>query len=96
MRIRALRRHAAACLLAPLAALGISSEACAGPGRDRTIDPWAVPARAVTVGYPLAVRPIAGLPPCRLGSARWYGPYGYICYRPQPGLSGLPGPYLVR
>lgn len=26
----------------------------------------------------------AAYPPCRVGS-RWYGPYGYVCYRPEPG-----------
>ena len=25
----------------------------------------------------------AAYPPCRVGS-RWYGPYGYVCYRPEP------------
>ena len=30
----------------------------------------------------LGACPVA-LPPCRVGR-RWYGPYGYVCYRPEP------------
>jgi hypothetical protein len=26
----------------------------------------------------------AWYPPCRVGR-RWYGPYGYVCYRSEPG-----------
>lgn len=25
------------------------------------------------------------LPPCRVGR-RWFGPYGYVCYRPEPHI----------
>lgn len=45
------------------------------------------------VSCPTLCRPAA--PPCLSGS-RWYGPYGYICYRYRPGPFVLAPAYGLR
>ncbi|WP_162560688.1 hypothetical protein [Methylobacterium durans] len=73
--------------LVTLAAGGIwgllAAGACAQTrpaGADSGIRPIAV---GTVVAQPCLGVCRSALPPCRVGR-RWFGPYGYVCYRPEP------------
>lgn len=69
-------------MLGPIIALGASLTAFTTARAEAHVAPEAAPVLVFTApGCFGDCR--AALPPCRVGR-RWYGPYGYVCYRPEP------------
>lgn len=69
-------------MLGPMIALGAGLTDFTPARTAMQVAPAAAPVHVLTAPGCFASCG-AALPPCRVGR-RWYGPYGYVCYRPEP------------